>query len=77
MKVWAREVGGYGAGGGQRAGDVRRRDARAIPGMELSLFSRDTIALSTAIALSHGMFEGTAIAGHLRQDRAGAVDRRD
>lgn len=29
------------------------------PGMELSLFSRDVIALSTAIALSHNMFDGT------------------
>ena len=28
-------------------------------GMELSLFSRDVIALSTAIALSHNMFDGT------------------
>jgi len=27
-------------------------------GMELSLFSRDTIAMSTAIALSHNMFDG-------------------
>src|SRR5882672_1754969 len=32
-------------------------------GMELSLFSRDTIALSTAVALSHGMFEGAALLG--------------
>ena len=32
-------------------------------GMELSLFSRDTIALSTAVALSHGMFEGVALLG--------------
>src|SRR5580658_1858895 len=32
-------------------------------GMELSLFSRDTIALSTAIALSHGMFEGALLLG--------------
>ena len=31
--------------------------------MELSLFSRDTIALSTAVALSHGMFEGVALLG--------------
>jgi phosphogluconate dehydratase len=31
--------------------------------MELSLFSRDTIALSTTIALSHGMFEGAALLG--------------
>ncbi len=27
-------------------------------GMELSLFSRDVIALSTAVALSHAMFDG-------------------
>lgn len=27
------------------------------PGMELSLFSRDTIAMSTAIALSHNIFD--------------------
>src|SRR5438105_11541589 len=33
------------------------------PGMELSLFSRDAIALSTAIALSHGMFEGALLLG--------------
>jgi phosphogluconate dehydratase len=32
-------------------------------GMELSLFSRDTIALSTAVALSHGMFEGALLLG--------------
>src|SRR5437763_3865311 len=33
------------------------------PGMELSLFSRDAIALSTGIALSHGMFEGALLLG--------------
>ena len=32
-------------------------------GMELSLFSRDTIALSTAVALSHAMFEGVLLLG--------------
>ncbi|AXK73367.1 phosphogluconate dehydratase [Lysobacter sp. TY2-98] len=32
-------------------------------GMELSLFSRDTIALSTAIALSHDMFDGMLMLG--------------
>ena len=32
-------------------------------GMELSLFSRDTIALSTAVALTHGMFEGAVLLG--------------
>ena len=32
-------------------------------GMELSLFSRDTIALGTAIALSHDMFDGMLLLG--------------
>jgi phosphogluconate dehydratase len=32
-------------------------------GMDLSLFSRDTIALSTAVALSHAMFEGALMLG--------------
>lgn len=32
-------------------------------GMELSLFSRDVIALSTAVALSHGMFDGVLCLG--------------
>jgi phosphogluconate dehydratase len=31
--------------------------------MELSLFSRDVIAMSTAVALSHGMFEGALLLG--------------
>ncbi|SDG26792.1 phosphogluconate dehydratase [Pseudonocardia oroxyli] len=33
------------------------------PGMELSLFSRDVIAMSTAIALSHDMFDAAALLG--------------
>ena len=33
------------------------------PGMELSLFSRDTIALSTAVALSHNMFDSALCLG--------------
>ncbi|MFL1453410.1 phosphogluconate dehydratase [Marinobacter sp. GN3S48] len=33
------------------------------PGMELSLFSRDTIAMSTAVALSHNMFDATMLLG--------------
>ncbi len=33
------------------------------PGMELSLFSRDIIAQSTAIALSHNMFDGAIMLG--------------
>ncbi|MFN5418566.1 MAG: phosphogluconate dehydratase [Flavobacteriia bacterium] len=32
-------------------------------GMELSLFSRDVIALSTAVGLSHNMFDGTICLG--------------
>jgi len=33
------------------------------PGMELSLFSRDVIAMSTAVALSHNMFDATVLLG--------------
>lgn len=33
------------------------------PGMELSLFSRDVIAMSTAVALSHNMFDGVVYLG--------------
>lgn len=33
------------------------------PGMELSLFSRDTIAMATAIALSHNVFDGALYLG--------------
>jgi phosphogluconate dehydratase len=33
------------------------------PGMEMSLFSRDVIALSTTIALSHEMFDGQLLLG--------------
>ncbi|MDN5916608.1 MAG: phosphogluconate dehydratase [Pseudonocardia sp.] len=32
-------------------------------GMELSLFSRDVIAMSTAVALSHDMFDGAVLLG--------------
>ncbi|MDE2341660.1 MAG: phosphogluconate dehydratase, partial [Alphaproteobacteria bacterium] len=32
-------------------------------GMELSLFSRDVIAMATGVALSHAMFEGVALLG--------------
>ena len=36
---------------------------QARPGMELSLFSRDVIAMSTGIALSHEMFDGALLLG--------------
>ena len=45
---------------------------QGLPGMELSLFSRDTIAMGTAVALTHDVFDGSTVAGHLRQDRAGS-----
>ena len=62
MKLWAREVGAT----AQVAGGVPAMCdgvTQGQPGMELSLFSRDTIALSTAIGLSHAMFEGVALLG--------------
>jgi phosphogluconate dehydratase len=62
MKLWAREVGATAqvAGGTPAMCDgVTQGQA----GMELSLFSRDVIALSAAVGLSHGMFEGVAMLG--------------
>ena len=62
MKLWAREVGATAqvAGGTPAMCDgVTQGQA----GMDLSLFSRDVIALSAAIGLSHGMFEGVAMLG--------------
>ncbi|MCZ4342494.1 phosphogluconate dehydratase [Sphingomonadaceae bacterium G21617-S1] len=62
MKLWAREIGATAqvAGGVPAMCDGVTQGQR---GMELSLFSRDTIALSTAVGLSHGMFEGAALLG--------------
>ena len=62
MKLFAREVGATAqvAGGVPAMCDGVTQGQR---GMELSLFSRDTIALSTAVALSHGMFEAAALLG--------------
>ncbi len=36
---------------------------QGLPGMELSLFSRDTIAMATAIALTHDVFDGALLLG--------------
>jgi phosphogluconate dehydratase len=36
---------------------------QGLPGMELSLFSRDTIAMATAIALTHDMFDAALLLG--------------
>ena len=62
MKVWAREAGAT----AQVAGGVPAMCdgvTQGQAGMDLSLFSRDNIAMGTAIALSHGMFEGVAMLG--------------
>jgi phosphogluconate dehydratase len=62
MKIWAHEAGAT----AQVAGGVPAMCdgvTQGYQGMELSLFSRDTIALSTAIALSHRTFEGAALLG--------------
>ncbi|MBP3980247.1 phosphogluconate dehydratase [Acidovorax sp. JG5] len=36
---------------------------QGTPGMELSLFSRDAIAMATAVALSHDVFDGVLLLG--------------
>lgn len=62
IKLFAREVGGTAqvAGGTPAMCDGV---TQGLPGMEISLFSRDVIALSTAVGLSHGMYEGVAMLG--------------
>src|SRR4029078_9245829 len=61
-KLFAREVGATAqvAGGVPAMCDGVTQGQR---GMELTLFSRDTIALSTAIALSHAMVEAAPLLG--------------
>ncbi len=62
MKVFAREVGATAqVAGGTPAmcdGVTQGED-----GMELSLFSRDAIAMATGVALSHQMYDGVAALG--------------
>ena len=62
MKIYAREVGATTqVAGGTPAmcdGVTQGQD-----GMELSLFSRDAIALGTAIAMSHAVYDGMALLG--------------
>ena len=62
IKLFAREVGGTAqvAGGTPAMCDGV---TQGQSGMEISLFSRDVIALSTAVGLSHGMYEGVAMLG--------------
>ncbi|MFM2098642.1 MAG: hypothetical protein RLZZ366_181 [Pseudomonadota bacterium] len=62
MKLYAREVGAT----AQVAGGVPAMCdgvTQGQDGMELSLFSRDVIAMSTGVSLSHAMFEGVALLG--------------
>ncbi|WP_070157942.1 phosphogluconate dehydratase [Sphingobium phenoxybenzoativorans] len=62
IKIAAREVGAT----AQVAGGVPAMCdgvTQGQAGMDLSLFSRDTIAMATAIALSHAMFEGNLMLG--------------
>jgi phosphogluconate dehydratase len=62
IKLYAREVGAT----AQVAGGVPAMCdgvTQGQSGMDLSLFSRDVIALSTAVALSHAMFEGALLLG--------------
>jgi phosphogluconate dehydratase len=62
IKLYAREAGAT----AQVAGGVPAMCdgvTQGQDGMELSLFSRDVIALSTAVAMSHAMFDGMAVLG--------------
>ncbi|MBK8859609.1 MAG: phosphogluconate dehydratase [Sphingomonadales bacterium] len=62
IKLFAREVGAT----AQVAGGVPAMCdgvTQGQAGMELSLFSRDVIAMATSIGLSHAMFEGALLLG--------------
>jgi phosphogluconate dehydratase len=62
IKLWAREKGAT----AQVAGGVPAMCDGVTQGqlsMELSLFSRDNIAMAAAVGLSHGMFEGALMLG--------------
>jgi phosphogluconate dehydratase len=62
IKLAAREAGGT----AQFAGGVPAMCdgvTQGEPGMELSLFSRDVIALATAVSLSHNMFDAALCLG--------------
>ncbi len=62
LRDWALEAGAV----AQVAGGVPAMCdgiTQGADGMELSLFSRDAIAMGTAVALSHNMFDGTLLLG--------------
>ncbi len=62
LKIYAREVGATAqvAGGTPAMCDGV---TQGETGMELSLFSRDAIAMATGIALSHAMYDGVLLLG--------------
>lgn len=62
MKLFAREVGATAQVAGA-APAMCDGVTQGQEGMDLSVFSRDVIAQSTAIGLSHGMFESVALLG--------------
>ena len=75
IKLFAREAGAT----AQVAGGVPAMCdgvTQGQAGMDLSLNSRDTIALSTAVALSHAMFERVALLGICDKIVPGPADRR-
>jgi phosphogluconate dehydratase len=62
LRTAAREVGAT----AQVAGGVPAMCdgiTQGMPGMELSLFSRDVIAMATGVSLAHGMFDATLCLG--------------
>ncbi|WEK46044.1 MAG: dihydroxy-acid dehydratase [Candidatus Andeanibacterium colombiense] len=62
LKIYAREVGAT----AQVAGATPAMCdgvTQGMEGMELSLFSRDVIALATAVGLSHAMYDSVALLG--------------
>ncbi len=75
IKQAAREAGGV----AQFAGGVPAMCdgvTQGEPGMELSLFSRDVIALATAVSLSHNTFDAALCLGICDKIVPGPADRR-
>ncbi len=62
MKIYAREVGATAQVAGATPAMCDGVTQGEV-GMELSLFSRDVIALSTGVALSHAMYDGVNLLG--------------
>ncbi|HSG57077.1 MAG TPA: dihydroxy-acid dehydratase, partial [Paracoccaceae bacterium] len=62
LKLYAREVGATAQVGGATPA-MCDGVTQGAAGMELSLFSRDVIALATAVGLSHHMYDSVALLG--------------